>query len=463
MRTLALYSVLFGCITAALIFSTLGGPTFLKEQYNRTRPSKSDDKSKGPPISHSQSHAWYSQREWIYEYPLDARNYGLDEAQCLSAFPELYKEIDRAVSWWKDRGGITAKELDVGWREDGIVRAMIYDNQLYVIDAHNVLDHNHRPRALATLHAIHRAVTAHAGPLPNIEFTVTDHDAPLLDQNDLNHTTWGYSRLEQQENIWLCPDFGFFGWPNVGLRSYVELHSTIVAEEEDFLDKIPQIVWRGAIEGLGSQDARSGLMSASANQPWSDVQTLDWSNKTNIATRLLGMEDHCAYQFLAQIEGNTYSGRFKYLLNCHSVVLSHPLNWIEHFHHLLQPSGEAQNYVQTKRDFSDLPRKMASLLKTTNIRSSTQKIADNARATFRERYLTPAAEACYWRALFRGWAAVQAFEVQGWKDKLVDDPMTGRKKIKRTMRGVPFEFYMLMEEVEWELPAKARKMCIVDN
>jgi hypothetical protein len=118
--------------------------------------------------------------------------------------------------------------------------------------------------------------------------------------------------------------------------------------------------------------------------------------------------------------------------------------------------------VQTKRDFSDLPKKMAALLKPSNIRSSTQIIADNARTTFRERYLTPAAEACYWRSLFRGWAQVQTFKVQGWRDKLVDDPTTGRKKIKRTMRGVPFESYVLMEEVEWEMPAKARKMCFVE-
>ena len=119
MKTLALYSVLFGCITAALIFfSTLGGPAFIEDQYNRNRPSKSGPK--GPPISHSQSHAWQSQREWIYKYPRDARNYGLDEAQCISAFPDLYKEIDRAVAWWKNKGGITA----MSWTLIGVETAL---------------------------------------------------------------------------------------------------------------------------------------------------------------------------------------------------------------------------------------------------------------------------------------------------------------------------------------------------
>ena len=35
-----------------------------------------------------------------------------------------------------------------------------------------------------------------------------------------------------------------------------------------------------------------------------------------------------------------------------------------------------------------------------------KRIADNSVKTFRERYLTEAAEACYWRALIRGWAQV---------------------------------------------------------
>jgi hypothetical protein len=35
-----------------------------------------------------------------------------------------------------------------------------------------------------------------------------------------------------------------------------------------------------------------------------------------------------------------------------------------------------------------------------------KRIADNSVKTFRERYLTPAAEACYWRQLVRAYAEV---------------------------------------------------------
>jgi hypothetical protein len=59
--------------------------------------------------------------------------------------------------------------------------------------------------------------------------------------------------------------------------------------------------------------------------------------------------------------------------------------------------------VEVERDFSDLPKQMHELL---NNLDKAGRIADNNVKTFRERYLTQAAEACYWRALWEGWAEV---------------------------------------------------------
>ena len=59
-------------------------------------------------------------------------------------------------------------------------------------------------------------------------------------------------------------------------------------------------------------------------------------------------------------------------------------------------------------------------------------IVKNGIATFRDRYLTPAAEACYWRELFQSWADV-SFQPGPWE---VDEE--GNEKI----RGVPFETFV---------------------
>lgn len=459
MRTIALYGTVAALITTALVFfGTQGGPAFARETYERLHRPHPHPDHQGPPISHSQSHVGPPRLPWEFDYKRHGRKYGLSEDQCSTAFPELYKEVDRAVEFRRRVGNITLSDLDVGWRGDGIVRAMIHDNQLYIIDPHGVWDHNHRPRAVATLHALNRAISAASDPLPNIEFTFTVHDAALMGPND-NHTTFAFSRLAHQESLWLMPDFGFWGWPDVGLRSYSELQTTLDNDEDDFLDKVPKLIWRGSL-AVGSHEARAGLVEHSANQPWSDVQTLDWTNKTDIDSKLLTMEDHCGYMFTAQTEGNSYSGRLKYLLNCHSILLSHDLRWIEHFHHLLHPSGAEQNYIKLKRDFGDLPKVMKKMLKAPTNMVAAQSIADNARQTFRERYLTPAAEACYWRALIRGWASVQGFVPQVWEESPLEDDWRGGKRSKKRMRGAPFESYVIMEEVEWEIPAKPRRVCV---
>jgi hypothetical protein len=81
----------------------------------------------------------------------------------------------------------------------------------------------------------------------------------------------------------------------------------------------------------------------------------------------------------------------------------HQLQYIQHHHYLLIPSGPQQNYVEVARDFSDLADRLKPLLDDP-VRAET--IANNSVRTFRQRYLTPAAEACYWRALWDGYGNI---------------------------------------------------------
>lgn len=69
-------------------------------------------------------------------------------------------------------------------------------------------------------------------------------------------------------------------------------------------------------------------------------------------------------------------------------------------------------------------------------------IAERNVRTFRERYLTSAAEVCYWRKLIRGWAGV-SFEPEFYK---VDINGTG----VREWRGLPFESFALERRLEWD-------------
>jgi hypothetical protein len=65
-----------------------------------------------------------------------------------------------------------------------------------------------------------------------------------------------------------------------------------------------------------------------------------------------------------------------------------------------------------------------------------KQIADNSARIFRDRYLTPAAQACYWRKLFRAWASI-SFEPELYETVTDHD---GRSRQK--LRGTPFETFV---------------------
>jgi hypothetical protein len=130
--------------------------------------------------------------------------------------------------------------------------------------------------------------------------------------------------------------------------------------------------------------------------------------------------------------GRSYSASLKYRQACRSVIVAHKLQYIQHHHYLLRSSGAHQNYLEVERDFSDLPQKIEALIKDPE---EVRRIANNSVQTFRERYLTPAAEACYWRALWKGWAKV-APKAEIWSTD---------GEGKRRRRGVRYESFLLWE------------------
>ena len=101
---------------------------------------------------------------------------------------------------------------------------------------------------------------------------------------------------------------------------------------------------------------------------------------------------------------------------------------LESHHPLLISSGPSQNIVEVSSDFSNLEEKVLFLLQ--NLEKA-ESIAKNNIEKFKNRYLTPAAQACYWRRMFRSWAEV-SFTPEAWE---IRDGV-------RKMRGVPFESFV---------------------
>lgn len=299
------------------------------------------------------------------------------------------------------------------------------------------------------LSTINRAITAYRGDIPNIEFVLNLKDGPSGDNQ------WALTREEGVDRTtWIISDHGWWSWPVPLLGEYSAIRKQIAKQEPSWEDKKPLAAWRG-VENLAP--IREDLVKAAKDKEWSDIRSMTWAgnggsggaeNKDDALTAL----DHCNYKFLVYTEGTlakcqlnirgltklsgaTYSGRFKYLHSCNSVIITHKLKWAEFHEPLMKYDGPDQNIVRVERDWSDLDSTMKWLLKNPDI---AQRIAANSAKTFRDRYLTPAAQACYTRRMIKVWSELQGFEPELWQFK---EDINGHEVWK--VRGTPFETWLI--------------------
>ena len=72
--------------------------------------------------------------------------------------------------------------------------------------------------------------------------------------------------------------------------------------------------------------------------------------------------------------------------------------------------------------------------------SEAEAIASRSASAFRDRYLTPAAEACYLRRMIREYASVQNFEPKLFKQAVSDDG-----QVQWVTRGYDWEYFSYRE------------------
>ncbi|KAJ5951282.1 CAZyme family GT90 [Penicillium vulpinum] len=197
----------------------------------------------------------------------------------------------------------------------------------------------------ATLAAINRALVTSPEPLSNIEFAFNTDDRiePVA--------LWGYARQATDE----------LSWPEIKAGSTKEVLMKIEQDEQNsvtqWASKSAKLFWRGVVR-MGPE-IRDKLLSVTAGKEWADVKELGWGDDESMKNDYKIMPQHCGYKFIAQTEGNSYSGRLKYLQMCRSVVVSHTLDWIQHTYHLMRRDGPEQNFVEIQRDWEDLEEKIS--------------------------------------------------------------------------------------------------------
>lgn len=70
-----------------------------------------------------------------------------------------------------------------------------------------------------------------------------------------------------------------------------------------------------------------------------------------------------------------------------------------------------------------------------------ERIANNSASVFRDRYLTPAAQACYWREMIRAWR-LASFEPKKWEAAKGFGEAGDITRTAMKPRGTPYETFV---------------------
>ena len=334
---------------------------------------------------------------WQYNWLKDRDDYSLSAAQCDAAFPELYYEIHRAATRWQGQH-ITPDMIGLNDEGKAGVHVLIADNKIRIVNSRG----SEEPESLSRIHGIlqqlDRAITSVEGvekEFSNTEFAIDLDDYPSLSSNR-RLAMWSSMRNLRDrlhDDIWVAPDSQWWlalpsGMPFEDAQARARGHSSLLD------NKNPVAFWRG--DPSTRADVHSELLEVAQDQFLTNARLLD-SSEGEIGAPA---EHLCDYRFLINLGDPSALSRLKTILNCDSVPIINDLTSVTHYSHLLETNI---SYVPVAKDFSNLADQVEYYLVD---EEEAQYIADSARMTFRERYTTPAATACYWRKLLRVWSSV---------------------------------------------------------
>ena len=243
----------------------------------------------------------------------------------------------------------------------------------------------------------------------------------------------------------------------------------LISEIEDLEGSVPHQkrnrlvgVWRnGDTPGSARQKQ---LVRVADGRAWAETQVViagaDHENSTKPVT-VGGRKDHrkslseiCRYLFLAHDSSFPISLTDGPLL-CSSVILTTKPKWIQIYHPLMLVNPDnyllgdlehpvvdswaadgagRQNAVLAADDWGDVDVKMNGLLQFPDV---AEAIAENNVETFRRRYMTNAATACYWREMIFAYKSV-SYEPEVW----VQEGTTATGETRRTRRGISWESFL---------------------
>ncbi|EST05069.1 Lipopolysaccharide-modifying protein [Kalmanozyma brasiliensis GHG001] len=351
----------------------------------------------------------------------------LPQPVCKTEFSNLYQQLMANEAAWRRKGGIKHADVQNAAQNcrHGCVHVVIKYGQIFVRG--QAKDWQSRVRSTLQLlaSAYQGASEEEKDAIEGAELVISTADFDgFTDPVGSRGAGWVLDRrVGDKEGQYLFPDFSFASWPEAGIASYPEFRrqAAQVNAETPWRTKSNPAFWRGDALAGNHIKPRESLLSVATgpgSELWSDVKrTSFWEEGPDIG-KIVSPPEHCRHKFLVHSEGVAYSGRSKFILGCESTVVMHALEWEQHFHPALisNPNSADRNHVLLDGAyFEGLPATMQALIAEERAgggMTTGERIARNAKRTLTDRYLTPAATACYIRAALISYR--RAMDARSW-------------------------------------------------
>ena len=222
----------------------------------------------------------------------------------------------------------------------------VIDGKLYVVARSTSSDYETRSRSVKTLF---KYVIDTFDSIPNMEFLFHVGDSVDMRRNRTHPSKcpiFGFAKNKKHvandaftDGVVSIPCFSFWSWSEARITRWDQKMISIkqAGSRNTFDEKTNKIFWRGARTG----DRATFVSLTEKHREIMDVSFMDWRGtgflRLSRHKEYRTLEQHCDYKYLLHLEGNTFSGRLKYLLLCGSPVIFVKVNgWEEFWYHLLQ-------------------------------------------------------------------------------------------------------------------------------
>ncbi|XP_022970432.1 O-glucosyltransferase rumi homolog [Cucurbita maxima] len=232
--------------------------------------------------------------------------------------PELFRWIHHDLDPWA-RSRISMKHLDESMKFAAF-RVVIVEGRLYVDMYYACV----QSRAIFTIWGLVQLLRRFPGMVPDVDMMFDCMDRPTINRTenkDMPLPLFRYCTTDAHFDI-PFPDWSFWGWPEVNIRSWGEEFKDIKksSKSSNWSSKLPRAYWKGNPDV--ASPVRTELLTCNHSIKWgAQIMRQDWDQEARDGFEQSKLSKQCNHRYKIYAEGFAWSVSLKYILSCGSMSL----------------------------------------------------------------------------------------------------------------------------------------------